>query len=311
MSHWLMGLLISEIFIPGHDRLNYAVVNHIVEGTRESRSQTAKWDFTGRDRYIPFTPSITSAFLLQGRNLLLIQRRSDDYESVPARFIAGQRGIEPLLITCLGWSQRPIKSFLNACARLENVRQHQYTTFRTIHGGSGKSSLIQALAVTSDDHLEALFAQTPRWCLVALKDIDRIDISRNRVSAVVPKGDPRAQTCTLAGLLNPSRTPCNMTANHKERLDEALLWDGRIDRQFHIGNITGKLAKDMFLGSNYDNQGSDNGMNLEILVQEIEKKVPDGSFSAAKFQGYLINYIGQSKTALIKLGQCVKENETA
>merc|ERR1712050_519602 len=38
-----------------------------------------------------------------------------------------------------------------------------------------------------------------------------------------------------------------MTTNHPERLDEALVRDGRIDRRFHLGMANRRMAKRIFL----------------------------------------------------------------
>merc|ERR1712226_507642 len=38
-----------------------------------------------------------------------------------------------------------------------------------------------------------------------------------------------------------------MTTNHPERLDEALIRDGRIDRRFHLGKANRRMAKRIFL----------------------------------------------------------------
>ncbi len=113
--------------------------------------------------------------------------------------------------------------------------------------GTGKTSSIRALA--GDQKLKACFlslshknlgdhtliealSKIPKPCVIVFEDIDALFDSRYNVSA---------SSLTFSGLLNAvdgmvstEGTLIMMTTNHKDRLDDALLRCGRIDRQFEF-----------------------------------------------------------------------------
>jgi chaperone BCS1 len=132
-----------------------------------------------------------------------------------------------------------------------------------LHGppGNGKTSIVKGLAAHlklqiatisfntkdfNDDGLIQLVSSLPANTILLLEDIDRIfDVSQNN--------EARKVNVTFSGLLNAIDgvlTPQNliiiMTANHFDKLDEALIRPGRIDKRFYVGDATKDQARRFF-----------------------------------------------------------------
>jgi len=128
--------------------------------------------------------------------------------------------------------------------------------------GSGKTSIIQAIAGKykrnlcfvqplskewTDDTFSACVQFAPRRALIVLEDIDSY-FGKNR--------ETLHDKCplTFSGLLNAldgvSSTDGQifiLTTNFVERLDEALVRSGRVDRKIQFPSVDPKLARDMFI----------------------------------------------------------------
>jgi len=158
-----------------------------------------------------------------------------------------------------------IEEFLSPAAR-EWYRAHgiSYKRSYLLYGppGSGKTSIIQAVAGKykrnlcfvqplskewTDDTFSACVQAAPRRALIVLEDIDAY-FGRNR--------ETLHEKCplTFSGLLNAldgvSSTDGQifiLTSNFVERLDEALIRSGRVDRKIQFTSVDPKLARDMFL----------------------------------------------------------------
>lgn len=118
-----------------------------------------------------------------------------------------------------------------------------------------------------DDTLMTLFSELPRQCLVLLEDVDSAGITQNRVKSTKAskKDDPsdsksdtdagaedaaddkssEKEGITLSGLLNVMDGVAAsegrilvMTTNHRDKLDEALTRDGRVDMEVEFGYTT-------------------------------------------------------------------------
>jgi len=126
--------------------------------------------------------------------------------------------------------------------------------------GTGKSSLIRALATElnkdvasldvartglSDDDLRDAFLEVPKNAIIAIEDIDAVFVKRG-------DGDRRSSV-SFSGLLNAidgiasqeGRTLV-MTTNHKEKLDPALIRDGRADVHLELGYVNAHTAGRLF-----------------------------------------------------------------
>ncbi len=133
--------------------------------------------------------------------------------------------------------------------------------------GSGKSSLIRALASTlnlnlymlnigsagmSDEKLVSLMSEVKDNSIVLLEDVDA---AARRPLADVASSAPAGECkgITFSGLLNAldgvnarEGVMVWMTTNHKERLDPALIRPGRVDVQEHFDYATGAQAARLF-----------------------------------------------------------------
>lgn len=185
------------------------------------------------------------------------------------------------------------------------------------HGppGNGKSTLVQVLAselgedlyvidlnkkdFDDSDFLYAMSRLPPR-CILLIEDVDAIFVDREQEDdgkSTVKSG------VSFSALLNAldgpdapdSRLLC-ITTNHYERLDDALLRPGRIDRSFEIRNATKEQCRELFIRwfKPID----------ESAVQEIKEQaevfassIPDDKYSIASLQNYLLRFDDDSRKA--------------
>lgn len=128
--------------------------------------------------------------------------------------------------------------------------------------GTGKTSLALAVAATlkfrlasmslsgiaNDVELQRAIRAIPRHTVLVIEDIDANSVSHQRTDEAAT-GDG----ITLSGLLNsldgfetPEGLVTILTTNHVERLDEALVRSGRMDRRFHLGYIAAPELERLF-----------------------------------------------------------------
>jgi chaperone BCS1 len=158
-----------------------------------------------------------------------------------------------------------LKDFLDSSAWY-NDRGIPYRRGYLLYGppGSGKSSLIQALAgdldynicminlsekTLTDDRLNHLLNHVPDRSILLLEDVDSAFNERKQ-------SDEQGYTSgvTFSGLLNALDGVASaeeriifMTTNHPEKLDPALIRPGRVDYKDIIDNATEEQARAMFL----------------------------------------------------------------
>ncbi|EPQ51524.1 P-loop containing nucleoside triphosphate hydrolase protein, partial [Gloeophyllum trabeum ATCC 11539] len=213
-----------------------------------------------------------------------------------------------------------------------------------LHGvpGAGKTSLIQSLAgalgldvyVVSigrkgldDADLAQLISELPERCVAVMEDIDaafahtvsRESSSSNEDSSSVGNG------VTLSGLLNAidgigahEGRILFATTNRYEALDPALCRPGRMDRHVEFGYASAHQARELFRvfyqPAGGDSEGSvpsekDKDTELEDLAAQFAEKVPEGRFSMASLQGYLMMYKTCPREAVEQVGRWVEEEE--
>lgn len=158
-----------------------------------------------------------------------------------------------------------IKDFLGSSSWY-NDRGIPYRRGYLLYGppGSGKSSLIQALAgdldynicminlseqTLTDDRLNHLMNHVPDRSILLLEDVDSAFNERKQsedqgyVSGVTFSGLLNA----LDGVASAEERIIFMTTNHPEKLDPALIRPGRVDYKELIDNATENQARYMFL----------------------------------------------------------------
>lgn len=145
--------------------------------------------------------------------------------------------------------------------------------------GCGKTSFILAIAgwlkkpiyflslsaIDGDNELINAFINVPKNAIVVLEDIDAIGITSKRIpsppsktkgklSNVTQAPDDETNGITLSGLLNildgiltSEGRIIIMTTNHPEKLDSALLRDGRVDVKEEIEKLNHDLIREMYI----------------------------------------------------------------
>lgn len=208
-----------------------------------------------------------------------------------------------------------------------------------LHGppGTGKTSLSLALAgrfglelyilhipsLREDGELERLFTSLPPQCIVLLEDIDAVGMKRQQdpddeaeePEKKIMSSIRGAGHCTLSGLLNVLDGVTSqegrivlMTSNIADKLDEALVRPGRIDKMIFMGNIYGEAAEEMFLRMYApDKNDAPNSAepcadlaesDLKKLAADFRIKIPDNVFTPAQLQGYLLNHRNHPESAV-------------
>lgn len=182
--------------------------------------------------------------------------------------------------------------------------------------GCGKTSLVRAVASefnlplccvqlkssrVGEAGIEALLQKAPEGGIIFIEDIDcaeqgGVSSRRSHEDDDVSKGcvgGTDTERVTMSELLNAidglgaqTGRLLFLTTNHLERLDEALVRDGRIDRRFHIGLATRCMTKRIFLSICADDPPS----AAEVAQAEaFAQALPEG-FSMAEIQGFLIKH---------------------
>jgi mitochondrial chaperone BCS1 len=222
-----------------------------------------------------------------------------------------------------------------ATRRFYTSRGIPYRRGYLLHGppGTGKTSLSLALAgrfgldlyilhvptLREDGELERLFTSLPPQCIVLLEDIDAVGMKRKREPDDDDIDDQDAKEAknlmaqlrtgrvTLSGLLNVLDGVTSqegrivlMTSNIADKLDEALVRPGRIDKMIFMGNIHGDAAEEMFLrmyapDTNDESNAAETCANLsshelQKLATEFRAHILDDVFTPAQLQGYLLNH---------------------
>lgn len=190
--------------------------------------------------------------------------------------------------------------------------------------GTGKSSFSFSLAGhfdldiyvlnlpgVTDGSLTKLFKRLPQRCAVLLEDIDSTDTSRSRATPAEDTAqvveDPtkitRPEGLSLSGLLNAIDGVSShegrvliMTTNHIERLDPALIRAGRMDRKVEFPHASRDVVTRIFCmifeqaTANVPNAEKPTAAEgtVKRLANEFAAKVPEGEYSPAEIQSFLL-----------------------
>lgn len=175
------------------------------------------------------------------------------------------------------------------------------------HGppGTGKTSFALALAghfsldiytvalgdsKLTDSDLSSMFMHLPRRCLVLVEDIDASDIGSSRAEDATTSGNPtdKSKACTLAGLFeaidgitSAEGRVLVMTTNYPERLDDALVRSGRVDRSVLFPLLTADRAQQMFSWFFKNTEAAPDAHKFGALC-------PEGELAPADLQEFLV-----------------------
>jgi chaperone BCS1 len=210
-----------------------------------------------------------------------------------------------------------ITKFLDPSTReWYNERGFPYRQGYLLYGppGTGKSSLsfsiaghfdldiyILNLASVDDSNLNKLFAKLPQHCMILLEDVDVASQNRSQHEEAGHASNPsipekKANRVTLSGLLNAldgvasqeGRLPI-MTTNYVERLDDALIRPGRVDRRIEFQragkDIAGQLFRIVFKALD-----SNNDRMVERLANDFAGRMPASEFSPAEVLSLLLEH---------------------
>ncbi|KAK9770198.1 putative P-loop containing nucleoside triphosphate hydrolase protein [Seiridium cardinale] len=239
----------------------------------------------------------------------------------------------------------------SATRRFYTSRGIPYRRGYLLHGppGTGKTSLSLALAgrfgldlyilhvptLREDAELERLFTSLPPQCIVLLEDIDAVGMKRKREPEDDDGDDKelrkhmahlRNGRVTLSGLLNVLDGVTSqegrivlMTSNIADKLDEALVRPGRIDKMIFMGNIHGEAAEEMFLrmyapDENDAPNAAETCANISPeelagLASAFRSQVKDDLFTPAQLQGYLLNHRSHPETAVAGIREWTKSEK--
>ncbi|KAL8680939.1 MAG: hypothetical protein Q9186_002899 [Xanthomendoza sp. 1 TL-2023] len=181
-----------------------------------------------------------------------------------------------------------LKDFLHS-ERWYYDRGIPYRRGYLLHGppGSGKSSLIQALAGEldyniaivnlserglTDDRLNLLLTIIPKRTLVLLEDVDAAFSGRTQSG----EDGYRGANVTFSGLLNALDGVASaeervlfLTTNHVERLDGALVRPGRVDMSVRLGEATRYQAGQLW--DRFYGDMDEGGKNKVRFLDTLEK----------------------------------------
>ena len=199
--------------------------------------------------------------------------------------------------------------------------------------GTGKSSLslsiagyfdldiyILNLSSLDDNSLSSLFAELPQHCVILLEDVDAVGATQSREAkrensnnneTRFPGEAKSLERVSLSCLLNVLDGVASqegrvlfMTTNHVERLDDALIRPGRVDRKIPFGLASKEIIAELF---RIVYQHSDDVTDKEVLVRddvieqqavEFASKVPDLEFSPAEIIAFLLENRQSPSTAV-------------
>jgi len=194
--------------------------------------------------------------------------------------------------------------------------------------GCGKTSLIRVVASefnlplccvqlkgsrVGEAGIEAVLHKAPEGAIIFIEDIDcaeqggvasRAGQENNSVHVVAGTSDPAKVTMSellnaIDGLGAQTGRLLFMTTNHPERLDEALVRDGRVDRRFHLGLATRQMTKRVFLSI----CGGDPFCSAkQAQAEQFAEAIREG-LSMAEIQGFLVRHHEKNFEEILNLAR--------
>ncbi|KAI0426095.1 P-loop containing nucleoside triphosphate hydrolase protein [Xylaria sp. FL1042] len=184
------------------------------------------------------------------------------------------------------------------------------------HGppGTGKSSLSLAIAghleldiysvnlmTVDNDSLGSLFSALPPKCIVLVEDVDAADATSRRDMKKTPGGTRKGLTLSsllnaLDGVSSQEGRILIMTTNHIEKLDEALIRPGRIDKTVRFRLADADILQQLFclVFKQTNEEVKDHVQRVKINAQvehqatEFATKIPHERLTPAEVLSFLL-----------------------
>lgn len=108
-----------------------------------------------------------------------------------------------------------------------------------------------------------------------------------------------------------------MTSNFADRLDDALIRPGRIDKQIFLGHISPRTAELVFMGK-FGSEHTDAAPNANLergdnmmrkLALSFSRQIPEDAFTPAQIQGYLLCYRNSPVAAAAGIVKWIEEEK--
>lgn len=173
--------------------------------------------------------------------------------------------------------------------------------------GNGKSTLAQVLASELGEPLYvidlnqrklddykfscAMSALPPR-CIVLIEDVDAIFVDRKKENEEKSSAKSSVSFSCLINSLDGVDAATGrlliITTNHLEKLDGALLRNGRVDRRFEIKNATKEVARELFVRWFKPDDATTAKESIQELAEAFSQSIPNGLYSVSALQGLLL-----------------------
>ncbi|KJZ70985.1 hypothetical protein HIM_09640 [Hirsutella minnesotensis 3608] len=240
-----------------------------------------------RDEYLSQIENKTTIF----------ENRNDRWKKIATK------AIRPLSTVIVNEEQKQhlvedVKSFIASGTRRWFVERNiPYRRGYLLYGppGTGKSSFsysvagelgidiyIVSIPDVNDQTLKDLFSELPQQCVVLLEDIDAAGIGRLSDSDDADNELSRSRKgVTMSGLLNTLDGVASqegriviMTTNHVDKLDEALIRPGRVDKkaefQFADANMITQLFRFIYRGTGAPCSDTEQDDGINHLAADID-----------------------------------------
>lgn len=247
---------------------------------------------------------------------------------------------ESLEIVYSKLSTRELDTMFFSCGEKEKITQHiqrfldneefyskKQILFKTgilLYGkpGTGKSSLVKALATTYNRSIvninvsnlatidlnkltSSINVDENRKYIVLLEDVDTLFLSR--ANKEVDKND-NAIINKLLQFLDSNSSPTNVifiaTTNHLERLDEALLREGRFDLKVEVCPLLKKEAVEFGLSFGLDKQ------TILSICNDLDKETENsGVYNQSSLQARILSKLTNKSLEQVKSVYCETEEE--
>jgi chaperone BCS1 len=180
------------------------------------------------------------------------------------------------------------------------------------HGppGTGKSSLCQALATElgepicilqlassgmNDSRFMKAMKDLPPRCILLIEDIDAAYVKRDARGKTSVSFDVLLNS--LDGVYAAQGRLLLITTNHIDRLDKALLREGRIDKKYEIKNANREQMKELFIRW-FTTKSINATEELHSQADAFAESISEYEWSIAVLQGFLMECDNDSQKAV-------------